>query len=217
PSGPADVHEAGPVMVFPGQGGQWEGMARSLLDSRGPLSQVFTARLRECERALAPYVDWSLERVLRGEADSPACTGPDAPVDVVQPVLWAVMVSLARVWETMGVRPAAVIGHSQGEIAAACVAGVLSLEGGARRAAQRSQAPTRCAAPSTTASTTDCTAPWWTWTTPPTPGTSNTSATACSSACRGWTRSRAGCRCCPPSPAGRWVRTAPPWTAATGT
>ncbi|WP_017609638.1 type I polyketide synthase [Nocardiopsis xinjiangensis] len=145
PSGPAQVHEAGPVMVFPGQGGQWEGMARELIDSRGPLSQVFTARLRECERALAPYVDWSLVRVLRGEADSPACTGPDAPVDVVQPVLWSVMVSLARVWETMGVRPAAVIGHSQGEIAAACVAGVLSLDEAARVAAQRSQALTELA------------------------------------------------------------------------
>ena len=145
PSGPAEVHKTGPVMVFPGQGGQWEGMARDLLDSRGPLSQVFSARLRECERALDPYVDWSLGRVLRGEADSPACTGPDARVDVVQPVLWAVMVSLAQVWETMGVRPAAVIGHSQGEIAAACVAGVLSLDEAARVAAQRSQALTELA------------------------------------------------------------------------
>ncbi len=145
PSGPVDVHQAGPVMVFPGQGGQWEGMARALLDSRGPLSQVFTMRLRECERALDPHVDWSLVRVLRGEADSPACTGPDAPVDVVQPVLWAVMVSLARVWETMGVRPAAVIGHSQGEIAAACVAGVLSLDEAARVVAQRSRSLTELA------------------------------------------------------------------------
>ncbi len=61
-------------------------------------------------------------------------------VDVVQPVLWAVMVSLAELWRSYGVTPAAVVGHSQGEIAAACVAGGLSLEDGARIVALRSKA-----------------------------------------------------------------------------
>ncbi|MFI0901913.1 SDR family NAD(P)-dependent oxidoreductase, partial [Streptomyces sp. NPDC020983] len=61
-------------------------------------------------------------------------------VDVVQPALWAVMVSLAAVWEAYGVRPAAVVGHSQGEIAAAVVAGALTLEDGARVVAVRSRA-----------------------------------------------------------------------------
>ncbi|MDX3315336.1 acyltransferase domain-containing protein, partial [Streptomyces sp. ME08-AFT2] len=60
-------------------------------------------------------------------------------VDVVQPVLWAVMVSLAEVWRAHGVVPSAVVGHSQGEIAAACVAGVLSLSDGARVVALRSK------------------------------------------------------------------------------
>ncbi|WP_143570700.1 SDR family NAD(P)-dependent oxidoreductase, partial [Streptomyces acidiscabies] len=60
-------------------------------------------------------------------------------VDVVQPVLWAVMVSLARVWRSLGVVPAAVVGHSQGEIAAACVAGGLSLGDAARISAVRSR------------------------------------------------------------------------------
>ncbi|KOV20406.1 hypothetical protein ADK60_26220, partial [Streptomyces sp. XY431] len=63
-----------------------------------------------------------------------------ARVDVVQPVLWAVMVSLAEVWRSFGVVPDAVVGHSQGEIAAACVAGGLGLEDGARVVALRSRA-----------------------------------------------------------------------------
>ncbi|WP_432253951.1 type I polyketide synthase [Streptomyces sp. HNM1019] len=127
----------GPVLVFPGQGSQWVGMGDELLDA----SPVFAARVAECERALAPYVDWSLTDVLRG-ADAAGHLGR---VDVVQPVLWAVMVSLAAVWAGHGVRPAAVIGHSQGEIAAAVVAGALSLEDGAKVVAVRSKALRRLA------------------------------------------------------------------------
>ncbi|QPI61567.1 acyltransferase domain-containing protein [Streptomyces malaysiensis subsp. malaysiensis] len=121
------------VLVFPGQGWQWVGMAAGLLES----SAVFAERVGECAVALAPFVEWSLVDVLRGgEGDAVALER----VDVVQPVLWAVMVSLAEVWRSFGVEPAAVIGHSQGEIAAACVAGALSLEDGARVVALRSKA-----------------------------------------------------------------------------
>ncbi|MCD9593150.1 type I polyketide synthase [Streptomyces sp. 8ZJF_21] len=118
------------VFVFPGQGSQWAGMAVELLES----SPVFAARFAECERALSPFVDWSLADVVR--------SGDFGRVDVVQPVLWAVMVSLAGLWESVGVRPDAVVGHSQGEIAAAVVAGALSLEDGARVVALRSKAIT---------------------------------------------------------------------------
>ncbi|MDN3057227.1 SDR family NAD(P)-dependent oxidoreductase [Streptomyces sp. SRF1] len=115
--GPATGHE--PVFVFSGEGSQWLGMARGLLDS----SPVFAARMAECAAALAPYTGWSLLAVVRGEEGAPSAER----VDVGQPVLFAVMVSLAAVWESYGVRPAAVVGHSRGEIAAACVAGGLSL------------------------------------------------------------------------------------------
>ncbi|WP_160051659.1 type I polyketide synthase [Nocardiopsis sp. FR26] len=124
-----------PVFVFPGQGGQWPGMARGLMAS----SRVFADSLAECGAALAPFTDWSLEAVLRGEPGAPEVAGPRARVDVVQPALWAVMVSLARLWRAAGVEPAAVVGHSQGEVAAACVAGALSLEDGARVSALRSR------------------------------------------------------------------------------
>ncbi|MGW3964156.1 SDR family NAD(P)-dependent oxidoreductase [Amycolatopsis sp. NPDC005003] len=120
------------VFVFPGQGSQWAGMARELLES----SAVFAESIAACERALAPFVDWSLTDVL--------CRRPGAPsldrVDVVQPAIFAVMVSLAELWRSFGVHPAAVVGHSQGEIAAACVAGALTLSDAARIVALRSHA-----------------------------------------------------------------------------
>ncbi|WP_420000099.1 type I polyketide synthase [Streptomyces boninensis] len=117
------------VFVFPGQGSQWAGMALDLAES----APVFQQRLADCAEALDPFVDWSLLEVLGDEQALER-------VDVVQPALWAVMVSLAALWQAHGVRPAAVVGHSQGEIAAACVAGGLTLEDGARVVAYRSQA-----------------------------------------------------------------------------
>ena len=121
-----------PVLVFPGQGGQWPGMAERLRES----SPEFADHLAECERALAPYVDWSLNDVL---SRRPGAASLER-VDVVQPVLWAIMVALGRLWISHGLRPAAVVGHSQGEIAAACVSGALSLEDGAKVVALRSRA-----------------------------------------------------------------------------
>src|SRR5450755_4445084 len=96
---------------------------------------VFAARLAQCGAALAPYVGWDLGEVLAGAAGAP---GLEA-AEVVQPVLWAVMVSLAAVWAAAGVVPDAVAGHSQGEIAAAVVA-ILSLQDAARVVALRSRA-----------------------------------------------------------------------------
>ena len=117
------------VFVFPGQGGQWAGMGRDLAQA----CPVFAAKLAECARALAPHTGWDLEQVLAQE------TLPDQ-ADIVQPALWAVMVSLAAAWQAAGVTPDAVVGHSQGEIAAATVAGILSLDDAAKIVARRSQA-----------------------------------------------------------------------------
>ncbi|MFJ3934745.1 acyltransferase domain-containing protein, partial [Streptomyces sp. NPDC090029] len=119
------------VFVFPGQGSQWEGMATELLTTSTP----FAESIARSADALAPYIDWSLTDVLRGEPHAP---GLDR-VDVVQPALWAVMIALTDTWHAMGIHPDAVIGHSQGEIAAACVAGILTPDDGARIVALRSQ------------------------------------------------------------------------------
>ncbi|MCG8920222.1 SDR family NAD(P)-dependent oxidoreductase, partial [Actinokineospora sp. PR83] len=122
------------AFVFPGQGSQWVGMAHELAAE----SPAFAARLAECAAALSGFVDWSLDEALGDVALVER-------VDVVQPVLWAVMVSLAEVWRSWGIEPSAVVGHSQGEIAAAVVAGALSLEDGARVVALRSKVLLRLA------------------------------------------------------------------------
>ncbi|NEC07932.1 SDR family NAD(P)-dependent oxidoreductase, partial [Streptomyces sp. SID7909] len=120
------------VFVFPGQGSQWVGMAAGLFEA----SPAFRARLEECARALSAYTDWDLLPVLL-QGDPEGLLGR---VDVIQPALWAVMVSLAEAWRSYGVVPDAVVGHSQGEIAAAVVSGALSLEDGALVVALRSRA-----------------------------------------------------------------------------
>ncbi|HEU5469842.1 MAG TPA: SDR family NAD(P)-dependent oxidoreductase [Actinophytocola sp.] len=125
----AGAAAARPVFVFPGQGSQWPGMAVELYES----SAVFRERFAECAHALAPHVDFVPVDVLRAKESLDR-------VDVVQPLLFAVLVSLAEVWRSHGVEPAAVVGHSQGEIAAAAVAGALSLSDAAMLVALRSQA-----------------------------------------------------------------------------
>ncbi|MFF6814999.1 type I polyketide synthase [Streptomyces sp. NPDC012403] len=111
----------GVVWVFSGQGAHWVGMAQGLWNT----DEVFAERMDECERLLERFAGWSLREVLGDETALKR-------MDVVQPALFAVMVSLAEVWRSAGLEPDAVVGHSQGEIAAATAAGILSLADGVR-------------------------------------------------------------------------------------
>jgi phthiocerol/phenolphthiocerol synthesis type-I polyketide synthase C len=118
------------VFVFPGQGSQWPAMGRGLFAENPTFARV----IRSCAAALAPHVAWDLVACVAGETDAECATR----VDVLQPMMWAITVALAELWREAGIEPDVVIGHSQGEIAAATVAGVLSYEDAAQIVARRS-------------------------------------------------------------------------------
>jgi amino acid adenylation domain-containing protein len=131
------------VLVFPGQGSQWREMGQALLAQ----SPAFAASMEACDAALRPFTGWSVLALLRGAGTEDASNPPGGEalppfdrVDVVQPLLFAMYVSLAATWRSLGLEPDAVVGHSQGEIAAAVVAGALTLSEGAQVVALRSQA-----------------------------------------------------------------------------
>ncbi len=120
------------VFVFPGQGSQWFGMGRKLLRQE----TVFREAIERCDQALRQYCEWSLlaELTVTDEVMSRL-----NEIDVLQPTLFAIQVALASLWRSWGIEPHAVVGHSMGEVGAACVAGALSLEDAARVICLRSR------------------------------------------------------------------------------
>lgn len=108
------------AFVFSGQGTQWWGMARDLLDA----DATFREALEAVDAALQTRTGWSvIEELTAAEADARL----DQTI-VAQPVIFAVQVALAARWRAWGISPDAVVGHSVGEVAAAHVAGALTLE-----------------------------------------------------------------------------------------
>ncbi|MFV2110061.1 type I polyketide synthase [Micromonospora sp. LOL_015] len=119
------------VFAFSGHGAQWPGMALDLYASEPDFRTAFD----ECDRALAAHSGWSASAVLQARDDAALRS-----TETGQPVLFALQVALSRLWMSWGVRPDAVVGHSMGEIAAAHIAGALTLPDAAWLMVVRSRA-----------------------------------------------------------------------------
>ncbi|MEW6733888.1 MAG: type I polyketide synthase [Acidobacteriota bacterium] len=119
------------VFIFPGQGSQWFGMGRQLFAQE----PVFQEALLRCQQAIGQYVDWSLVDQLMAEPEQSRLN----EIDVIQPTLFAIQVALAELWRSWEIVPQAVVGHSMGEVAAAQVAGALSLSEAAKIICLRSR------------------------------------------------------------------------------
>lgn len=117
------------VFLFTGQGAAFQGMGRELWATQ----PVFRAALERCAQILAPLIPQPLMDVLYG------ATGSPPTMVVTQPALFALEYALAELWQSWGIRPDAVLGHSLGEYVAACVAGALSLESALALVAQRAK------------------------------------------------------------------------------
>lgn len=107
------------VFVFPGQGSEWSAPGRKLLTSNA----VFRRTIERCDAAMHGLAEWSLLQHF-GDAENDSL----ADIDITQVVLFAFQLALAEMWKAFGVVPAVVVGHSMGEVAAACVSGALRLE-----------------------------------------------------------------------------------------
>jgi myxalamid-type polyketide synthase MxaE and MxaD len=118
-----------PVFVFSGQGPQWWAMGRELYEREA----VYRATIDELDGLVRLHTGWSIvSELMADEAQSRL-----ADTEVAQPALFALQLALADLWQAWGVMPAAVVGHSVGEIAAACVAGILDRPTAARLVALR--------------------------------------------------------------------------------
>lgn len=134
---PRQEHAPRIGFVMSGQGPQWWGMGRELMKHE----PVFRQTMEACAAAMKPHARFSLlEELARDEADSKM-----QQTEIGQPAIFAMQVALAALWQSKGVKPAAIVGHSVGEIAAACVAGILSLEEGARIIVLRARLMHECA------------------------------------------------------------------------
>lgn len=118
------------IFVFPGQGAQWIGMAKELINNE----PVFKQSLLAFNQILNTYASWDLFDVLEHNDEDVL-----NQLDVVQPILVAIGIALAELWKSKGIQPNGVIGHSLGEVAATYIADIISLEDAVKIICTRSQ------------------------------------------------------------------------------
>ena len=134
---PRPEHPPRVAFVMSGQGPQWWGMGRELMQHE----PVFRQTMERCAAAMRPWARFSLlEELARAEEASQMHR-----TEIAQPAIFAMQVALSELWKSWGVQPSAVVGHSVGEVAAACVAGVFSLEEAARVIVLRARFMDDCA------------------------------------------------------------------------
>lgn len=125
------------AFVFSGQGGQWLGMGKELIDEY----DIFRKIMEVCDKSFKKYnTGWSLIEQLKASKETSLLT---SDISYIQPAIFAVQISLARLWMSWGVIPKAVIGHSMGEVAAAYIAGAIRLDDAAKIICTRSKLMSR--------------------------------------------------------------------------
>ncbi len=141
-SGRLTKHRADVVFMFPGQGSQSIGMARDIYGSE----PIFRDTIDECSALFAAHLETRLSDLLYPDPGVDPREAQEAlkQTRVAQPAIFAVELALARLWMSWGVEPAKLIGHSLGDFAAACLAGVFTLEGAAAALAARSALMQAC-------------------------------------------------------------------------
>jgi myxalamid-type polyketide synthase MxaE and MxaD len=119
------------AFIFPGQGAQRRNMGKTLFASE----KVFRDMIQKCDRVLRKYVDWSLIKEVYATQNNSRLE----EIDVIQPATFAIQISLATLMMSWGVKPKTIVGHSMGEVSAAYIAGILTLDDAAKIICHRSK------------------------------------------------------------------------------
>lgn len=124
-----------PVFLFPGQGAQYMGMGKDLYQKEA----IYRSAFDLCDKLFSEHTDFSIKGLLYSSISLEGAEDKLSNTRYTQPVIFAVSYALAKLWESKGIEPSSLAGHSIGEFVAACIAGVMSLEDAVRLVAKRGE------------------------------------------------------------------------------